>query len=125
MYHEIWSLLRHLSREEFLLVVACSAAAASLIAGGFGAWLAAYVGGRGAAKRAVRRALMMQEQTRGHAASANDARIAALVGAVDAMALEVERISEGQRFLVKVLSEQEASHLQMPRLHAPGSVTPH
>jgi hypothetical protein len=125
MSHDLWMLLRHLSREEFLLVVACASAAASLVAGGFGAWLAAYVGGRGAAKRAVRRAFAMQEQVRGQGSAANDARLAALVGAVDAMALEVERISEGQRFLVKVLSEQEASHLQMPRLHAPGSVTPH
>ena len=36
----------------------------------------------------------------------DDARLARLEQAVDAIALEVERISEGQRFTTKLLSEQ-------------------
>jgi len=35
-----------------------------------------------------------------------DARLARLEHAVDAIALEIERISEGQRFTTKLLSEQ-------------------
>lgn len=38
--------------------------------------------------------------------SGADARFARLEQAVDAIALEVERISEGQRFTTKLLSEQ-------------------
>ena len=40
------------------------------------------------------------------ASSLNDARLSRLEQAVDAIALEVERISEGQRFTTKLLSEQ-------------------
>jgi hypothetical protein len=38
--------------------------------------------------------------------SAADARLARLEQAVDAIALEIERISEGQRFTTRLLSEQ-------------------
>ena len=40
------------------------------------------------------------------AASIGDARMERLEQAVDAIALEIERISEGQRFATKLLSEQ-------------------
>lgn len=43
--------------------------------------------------------------------------------AIDAIAMEVERIGEGQRFLTKVLSEQQASRL--PQQRSVGSITPH
>jgi len=51
-----------------------------------------------------------------------DARLARLEHAVDAIALEIERISEGQRFTTKLLSEQarqkeDAAH-QLPS-HTP------
>ena len=38
--------------------------------------------------------------------SAADARLSRLEQAVDAIAVEIERISEGQRFTTKLLSEQ-------------------
>lgn len=38
-----------------------------------------------------------------------EARLARIEQAVDAIALEVERISEGQRFTTKLLSEQDRS----------------
>ncbi|MEO7457336.1 MAG: hypothetical protein ABIY52_13820 [Gemmatimonadaceae bacterium] len=44
--------------------------------------------------------------------------------AIDAIAMEVERIGEGQRFLTKVLSEQQQQNLRLPQ-RAPGSITPH
>ncbi len=40
------------------------------------------------------------------ASSAADARLARLEVAVDSIALEIERISEGQRFTTRLLSEQ-------------------
>lgn len=50
-----------------------------------------------------------KEETRLEAAnmpSLNEARLARIEQAVEAIALEVERISEGQRFTTKLLSEQ-------------------
>ena len=44
--------------------------------------------------------------------------------ALDAIAEEVERIGEGQRFLTRVMSEQ-ASRASLPTQRAPGSITPH
>jgi hypothetical protein len=44
--------------------------------------------------------------------------------ALDAIAEEVERIGEGQRFLTRVMSEQ-ASRANLPQQRAPGSITPH
>jgi hypothetical protein len=43
--------------------------------------------------------------------------------AIDAIAMEVERIGEGQRFLTKVLTEQQAARVAPSRAH--GSITPH
>ena len=44
--------------------------------------------------------------------------------ALDAIAEEVERIGEGQRFLTRIMSEQ-SNHAERMRSRAPGSVTPH
>ena len=53
-----------------------------------------------------------------------DARLARIEQAVDAIALEIERISEGQRFTTRLLSEQ--SH-RLPQSEPPrlSSNTPH
>lgn len=42
---------------------------------------------------------------------------------VDSTAIEVERISEGQRFTSKLLAERRPLPLENPR--QPGSITPH
>jgi hypothetical protein len=44
--------------------------------------------------------------------------------AIDAIAMEVERIGEGQRFLTRVLSEQQSGRVQQPQRPV-GSITPH
>src|SRR5215203_2519107 len=44
--------------------------------------------------------------------------------ALDAIAEEVERIGEGQRFLTRIMSEQ-ANPGELARPRTPGSVTPH
>ena len=47
--------------------------------------------------------------------SLNDARLSRLEQAVDAIALEIERISEGQRFTTKLLSEQAKQSSRLRR----------
>jgi hypothetical protein len=44
--------------------------------------------------------------------------------ALDAIAEEVERIGEGQRFLTRIMSEQ-ANHVERSRPRTPGAITPH
>jgi len=53
-------------------------------------------------------------------------RLARLDTAMDAVSIEVERISEGQRFTSKLLAERGApSSAAIERGRAPGSTTPH
>lgn len=49
------------------------------------------------------------------ASSLADARLSRLEQAVDAIAVEVERISEGQRFTTKLLSEQARQSSKLSR----------
>ena len=56
--------------------------------------------------------------------SVSDARLARLEVAVDSIAVEIERISEGQRFTTRLLNNQ--AEQMVPRLQRPGKVdTPH
>lgn len=48
----------------------------------------------------------------------NAERLARLESAVDAIAIEMERVSEGQRFVTRLLAESE-SRAQAPRIDAP------
>ncbi len=43
-----------------------------------------------------------------------DQRLARMEQALDALAIEVERISEGQRFVTKLLAEREKSPAALP-----------
>ncbi len=52
-------------------------------------------------------------------------RMAKLDNAVDAMAVEVERISEGQRFVTKVLAERSTNAALPDGLRAGGSTPRH
>ncbi|HKY96661.1 MAG TPA: hypothetical protein VJL35_02290 [Gemmatimonadaceae bacterium] len=55
----------------------------------------------------------------------SDVRLARLESAVEAIAIEVERISEGQRFTTRLLSEQHQGQPRMA-LPVPGKFdTPH
>ena len=45
----------------------------------------------------------------------SDARLARIEAAIDSMAVEVERISEGQRFVTKLLAERESQVTSLPR----------
>ena len=67
------------------------------------------------------------EVTRNNNSSArdtSDARLARLEVAVESIAVEIERISEGQRFTTRLLNNQ--AERATPRLERPGKVdTPH
>jgi hypothetical protein len=52
-------------------------------------------------------------------------RLARLDGSVDTMAVEVERISEAQRFTARVLAERQTQPALPEKQRSPGSVTPH
>lgn len=109
----------NLSFREKYMVLAGIAGMVALLIGMLGGWLGAYIGGRLAARRAVRKTLAEVRQP------SADPRIASLAISVDAMSLEVERIAEAQRFLVRLLSERESDHLHLPPARPSGAVTPH
>ena len=48
----------------------------------------------------------------------------AMSPALDAIAEEVERIGEGQRFITRIMSES-AGRVEATRSRGPGSITPH
>ena len=100
------------TREHYIML--CSAAGAvALIAGTIGAW----IGGHFGARRAMR-----TERLAGLVQSATAIEMAPVLQALDAIALEVERISEAQRFTTKVLSDRPP--IVLPRAE-PKSITPH
>ena len=99
------------TKEHYLLLFSVAGALA-LVAGLIGSWIGSYIG----ARRAVR---TMEVRT---SDPATTAQLSAMMNALDTMALEIERISEGQRFTAKVLSERVPSSL--PRAEKK-SITPH
>jgi hypothetical protein len=52
-------------------------------------------------------------------------RLARLDGSVDTVAVEIERISEAQRFTARVLAERAAAPALPDRSRPAGSTTPH
>ena len=106
-------------REHYLLLFG-AAGAFGLVFGTLGAW----IGGRIAVRSAVRGALREHGRPPGEALT--DARLAQLTQAMDAVAVEVERISEAQRFTAKLLTERMPP-IPVPQAsrREPGSITPH
>jgi uncharacterized membrane protein len=100
------------TREHYIMLFS-AAGIIGLTAGLIGSWIGGYLG----ARRATRTAQL--------AASAHDPsalQLAPLMQALDAIAVEVERISEAQRFTTKVLSERPGMMLPV---REPMSITPH
>jgi hypothetical protein len=104
-------------REHYIMLFG----AAGLFSGGCGlvaGWVGARIGARSGARRAI------QDEARSTLARP-DHRIDQLVLAVDAIALEVERMAEGQRFTARLLSERAAAPVSVTGRREAGSVTPH
>lgn len=103
-------------REHYLLLFGIAGAIA-LVVGFSSAWIGAYFGARRAARRALRDA-------GSPGPTLATPRLEELVRSIDAIALEVERISEGQRFATKLLVERGGTPATPPRRDH-GVVTPH
>jgi hypothetical protein len=88
-----------------------------------GVWASAYTV-RVIANAVVRHREQDRKIAEVKAATVSDDRLARLESAVDSIAIEVERISEGQRFTTRLLTEQtHQPSLSLPR---PGKFdTPH
>ncbi len=104
-------LLAGTTREHYILLFS-AASAIGLTAGLVGSWIGAFLG----ARRAVRTAQLNRVE------SMPAAQLTPVMQALDAIALEVERISEAQRFTTRVLSERQP--VILPRAEA-RNITPH
>jgi hypothetical protein len=106
-------------REHYLLLFSVAGGIA-LVAGTLGAWLGARFGTRRVVKE-VLDALPSAEQQ----AIANQ-QLSQLSYAVESMSIEIERFSEGQRFIAKLLAERGSAQLPKPPAdRPPGVITPH
>jgi len=96
----------------------------ALVTGLVSAWIGARIG----ARRAVRQAW---EDTAGKQVARTEEHLAELGRAIDAIAIEVERISEAQRYSAKLMTEQQQQQRRVPgRLppdadRTPNQITPH
>jgi hypothetical protein len=107
----------HGTIREYYLILLAAAGGIALLTGFVGAWLGAYIGARRAARKTMLEAMAASP------AQATEARLSHLVDAVDAIALEVERISEAQRFSARLLAERQAP--QPLGRRDPDAITPH
>jgi hypothetical protein len=99
------------TRDHYVMLFS-AAGAIGLTAGLVGSWIGGYSG----ARRSARSAQLSQVEAQ------PALQLAPIMHALDAIALEVERISEAQRFTTRVLSERQP--LVLPRAE-PRSITPH
>ena len=98
-------------REHYIMLFS-AAGAIGVTAGLVGSWVGAYLG----ARRAVKSAQLNRPEAQ------PTMQLGEVMQALDAIALEVERISEAQRFTMKVLSERQP--VVLPRAES-RSITPH
>jgi hypothetical protein len=54
-----------------------------------------------------------------------EARLERIEQAVDTIALELERVGEGQRFVTKLLAERAAPASDVPKVQRERAITPH
>jgi hypothetical protein len=105
-------------REHYLLLFGAAGGVAT-ITGFIGAWFGARMAARGAA----RAALAELDDRRVGRPEFEQLRL--LSQSVEAVAIEIERVAEAQRFVTKVLAERA----EPPRVAAPrrdvGQITPH
>lgn len=106
IFHSIFHGMR--DRDAMILVVAAGIA---LFVGSVSAWLGAHFGARRAVKRAFRDRIEIPSIV-------TEVRYDELARSIDAIALEVERISEAQRFAAKLLVEQRAT-MSAPTVSVP------
>lgn len=103
--------------ERYVLLLGVAGSVAAVV-GFVASWFGAQFGARRAARLAAEEAL------RGERAGL-DRNLTTLVQAIDAIALEVERLSEGQRFTARLLSERAAIPPSLRQENPARVITPH
>lgn len=114
MWSSILHSIFHGMRERDALML-LAAGGTALFVGSIGAWLGAHFGARRAVKRAFRDRIEIPSLV-------TEVRYDELARSIDAIALEVERISEAQRFAAKLLVER-ANTVSAPVVSAPTVAT--
>jgi hypothetical protein len=105
-------------REHYLLLFG-AAGGIAIVTGFVGAWIGARVATRGAA-----RAMLAEwEQRRVGRPELDELRL--LSQSVEAVAIEVERVAEAQRFVARLMAERGESRLPAPARREVGQITPH
>ncbi|MEO7455696.1 MAG: hypothetical protein ABIY52_05495 [Gemmatimonadaceae bacterium] len=102
-------------REHYILLFG-AAGAFGLATGFVGSWIGAHLAARRAMK-AARSELTAQQ--------AVQLQLTPILQALDAISVEVERISEAQRFTAKVLLERGEQRTLIKSRSEPRSITPH
>ena len=104
-------------REHYVILFG-AAGSIGLMAGFVGSWIGGWIG--------ARRAVRASQLTAPAAADVSRVQLAELAQMVEAIAIEVERVSEGQRFTTRILTDRVAipSPAEL-RSRAPGHATPH
>ena len=127
MWSSIFHSIFHGALRDRDAVILGAAACSALFMGMFGAWFGSYFGARRAVKKAFRDRIEIPSIV-------TEVRYDELSRSIDAIALEVERISEAQRFAAKLLVERTNPTVSTPTvavptaaipLREPGVTTPH
>lgn len=100
------------TREHYIMLFG-AAAVIGLLSGFVGSWIGGYLGARRLGRTAAQA---------GPTLSTEAVRLEPVMHALDAIALEVERISEAQRFTTRILAERPSALLPV---REPRSITPH
>ena len=111
MWSSIFQSVFHGMRERDALMLV-AAAGTALFVGTIAAWLGAHFGARRAVKRAFRDRIEIPSIV-------TEVRYDELARSIDAIAVEVERISEAQRFAAKLLAERANTSVGTPAVNAP------
>jgi len=85
------------TRDHYVLLFS-AAGSIGLIAGLIGSWLGAFLGARRAMRSAQLNAPVVRDESR--------LQLAQLAQMVEAIAIEVERVSEGQRYTTRLLADR-------------------
>jgi hypothetical protein len=116
MWSSIFHSIFHGTLRERDAMILIAAGGMALFVGSISAWLGAHFGARRAVKRAFRDRIEIPSIV-------TEVRYDELARSIDAIALEVERISEAQRFAAKLLVERANTTVTNPAVGAPTVAT--
>jgi hypothetical protein len=105
-------------RDHYLLLFSVAGGIA-VVAGLVGAWFGARFGTR----RVVQE--MIDALPSGMSQELTNQQLRQLSNAVDTISIEIERLSEGQRFAAKLLAERSSRPFPSASDRPPGVITPH